>query len=354
MSVLKHILTFTLRNELFAVDAAAVKEIIWLPELTPIEESPASVAGVFNLHGRIVPVTDLNIRFGHPHERYHASDRVIVIECGMRSAEFKSKTQNPKSEIIEYGIIANDVHDVVAILERDVEPTLTLRPLHEEEGTTHLLAGEVKVGEEIIMLIDHTAIAEFGMRNMELKEAYSAFRTPHSAFTPEELAIFHERAKRLAESVRDIAPEGQAPLAVLRLNEELYGIDLRFVREFSDVYDTAPVPCTPAHIVGNINLRGEILTLIDIREMLNIEKHSVFGKKAVVASVNGIVAGIAVEDIVEVINISPSEIRHVPAAVEAVSNEYIKGEFPYQGKMLSILDLKKILTSKEMVVSEEI
>jgi len=80
--------------------------------------------------------------------------------------------------------------------------------------------------------------------------------------------------------------------------------------------------------------------------------HSAFKKKAVVASVNDLVAGVAVEDVLDVININPSEIRHVPAAVEAVSHEYIKGEFPYQGKMLSILDMKKILTSKEMVVNE--
>lgn len=360
----RHILTFTLRSERFAVDAAAVKEIIYLPELTPVEEMPDYIIGVFNFRGHVAPVIDLNIHFGHEQERYRITDRVIVLERRLSHLPSSPSLLKRRDEgeldsglsPVIFGIIVNDVHDVVAVSERDIEPTLTLRPLPEGEGTAHLIAGEVKFGEEIIMLLNHKTILDFGieeslkLKAQNSKEQLSALSFQHSA-SPEELAIFHERAKRLAEPSEGIVPEGQIPLAVLRLNEELYGIDLNVVREFSDVHDVTPVPCTPVHIVGNINLRGEILTLIDIRRMLNITaKKGHQGAKAVVAIVNDLVAGVAVEDVVEVINISPSEIRHVPAAVEAVSHEYIKGEFPYQGKMLSILDVKKILTVKEMVV----
>ena len=73
-------LIFTLRGGVYAVPASAVREILWLPELTPVEESPRYVAGVLNLRGRIVPVIDLNVRFGHAPRPYHLEDSVILFE----------------------------------------------------------------------------------------------------------------------------------------------------------------------------------------------------------------------------------------------------------------------------------
>lgn len=362
-----HILTFTLRNELFAVDAHAVKEIVYLPELTPAEEVPPGVAGVFNLRGHIVPVMDMNVRFGHAQERYKVSDKVIIIECGMRSAE--SGIKDLKSEIMVFGIIVSDVHDVISVSESDIESVAPQSSLR----IPHLLTGEVKVGDEIIMLLDHTAIAEFGMRNAEQKNADSALHTPHSAFTPEELAIFHSRARALMRPPESLTIEGLVPLAVVGLNGEYYGADLEAIREFSDVRNVTPVPCTPAYIVGDMNLRGDILTIVDIKGMLNLpiaelgtrnseltkgkhsaprNPHSAVEKKVVVAGVDDLLVGIAVDEVFEVINLSPSDIRPVPSAVEAAGKEYIKGEAPYNQKMMSILDLKKILTSKDMVVDE--
>ena len=73
-------LIFSLGEEHFAIDASIVREIIWLPEVTPIEEAPDYIVGVINLRGKIAPVADLNLRFGHPRKRYHITDNVIVIE----------------------------------------------------------------------------------------------------------------------------------------------------------------------------------------------------------------------------------------------------------------------------------
>ena len=384
-------LIFSLNAERFAVDAMAVKEIVWLPELTPVEEMPGHVVGVFNLRGHIVTVMDLNLRFGHPQERYSISDRVIILE--VRSEENPPESTrsgiNPfskggPSEIpplakggeggFAFGIIVNDVHDVVSVAVTDIEPSP--RP--------HLIAGEVKVGEEIVMLLDHNAIAEFGIRNSELKDFIphsalaiphlenSALRIPHSAFTPEELSVFHSRAHALMQPPESLTLAGLIPLAVVGLNGEYYGVNLETVREFSNVLSVAPVPCTPPHIVGDMNLRGDILTIVDIRERLNIASAELgmrnaelkalipqFSirnphlKKVVVAQINDLLAGVAVDEVVEVVNINPSDIRPVPSAVKAVSNEFISGEAPYAGKMLSILDLKKILTEGGLVVEEE-
>lgn len=122
------------------------------------------------------------------------------------------------------------------------------------------------------MLLDHHAIAEFGMQKSELKEANSALHTPHSAFTPEELTIFHARARILMQLPEEVVVEGMTSLAVVSLNGEYFGVDLEVIKEFANIRGVTPVPCTPAHIVGDMNLRGDILTIMDIGGMLNLKK----------------------------------------------------------------------------------
>jgi len=342
MPTIKHLLIFTLNNHRFAVDSLSVREILWLPELTPVEESPQYIVGVFNLRGKILPVMDLSIRFGHGQKPYHLTDSIIILE----------------SEGIFIGIIVNGVHDVVGIPESDIEPALTYG---KKDIYPHFIEGEAKIGGEIIMLLNHKTIisAEFGLWNAELETLpieHSALRTPHSAFegfSPEDMAIFHQRAISLMQPYESLAPANQIPISVVSLNGEYYGVSLDTVKEFSEIKDITPVPCTPPHIVGDMNLRGDILTLVDIRGVLNLPVKGRDKGKIIVAHINDLIVGVTVDDVLEVINISPSEFRPVPAAVSDINHEYIKGEFPYNNKMLSILDLKKILTNKELFVDEE-
>jgi len=60
-----------------------------------------------------------------------------------------------------------------------------------------------------------------------------------------------------------------------------------------------------------------------------------------------------VDDVFDVMNLQPSEIHAVPSAVQSLSEEYLKGTAPYGEKMLSILDLPKILTQGALTVNEE-
>ncbi len=352
MSTIKNILTFTLNNLLFAVDSLSVREIIWLHALTPLEEAPPYISGVFNLRGKIVPVMDLNVRFGHEQKSYHINDSIIILEV----------------EDTFIGIIVNGVHDVIEVPESDIEPA----PSYGREDTIHphFIEGEVKAGEDIIMLLNHNNLVgsfEFGVGSKENPPVSPFNKRGHTEIppltkggeggfvevSPEDMAIFHRRAISLIQPPESLASAGQIPLSVVSLNNEYYGVSLDTVKEFSEIKDITPVPCTPPHIVGDMNLRGDILTLVDIRGVLNLPVKGRDKGKIIVAHINDLIVGITVDDVLEVINISPSEFRPVPASVSDISHEYIKGEFPYNEKMLSILDLRKILTNKEFVVDEE-
>lgn len=334
-------LVFSLQSSLYAVEAHVVREILWLPELTPIEEAPAYIVGVFNFRGKIVPVMDLHIRFGHASQRYRLTDRVIVLEhAGLLM-----------------GIIVNDVHDVRSISTEEIEAVTTYG--QEGETRSRFIASVAKVEEDLIMLLHLENLMRLpeGIEEMS-EEGKIPPPLEERSFCPEaaseEKAIFRERARNMMRPIENQDLTGGTPLAVIGLSGECFGIALDIVREFVDIPHVTPVPCCPEHIVGVTNLRGDLLTLVDIRRAL---KMPFGGKRApgkgVVVQIDDLCAGVMADEVLEVIYLQPTNIIPVPEAVQSLNEEFLKGTAPYGGKMLSILDLPKILTQGDLVVNEE-
>lgn len=145
------------------------------------------------------------------------------------------------------------------------------------------------------------------------------------------------------------------PVSVIALNGDFFGIDLNMVREFIDIRKVTPIPCCPTHIIGNMNLRGEILTLIDIRGLLNLPLGMTDGYKAMVVEVEGIVAGVIVEEVCDAMFLlNPLEIRAVRKTTQSTNYEYFEGVTLYDEKMMIILDLPKILLKGGLTIDEVI
>lgn len=334
-------LIFTLRGGAYTVPASAVREILWLPELTPVEESPRYVAGVLNLRGRIVPVIDLNIRFGLAPCRCRLQDSVIVVEWGDSIA----------------GLIVSAVRDVWDIPPDAIAPAPESAP----GQPSRFLAGFAKFQEQIIMLLDlerilrlpPEATAPAGDRD----EADASPASPDRNFcpdaTPEERAVFKERARSLARPLEAPDFAGLLPLAVARLGQEFFGFPLESVREFAEVGEICRVPCCPPHIVGQVNLRGDILTLVDVRPALQIPDPAAQHDRVVVVQTGELSVGIPVDEVLDVLYLRPAEVTGIPAVLGASGGQYLEGTAPYGSQLLGILDLPKLLTGASLIVNEE-
>jgi len=327
-------LLFSLNGVRYGVEARSVLEITWLPELTPAEEAPAYIAGLVNLRGRIEPVMNLGLRLGHPFRRYHVNDSIVMLQA----------------DGVTMGIIVSEASDVVAIPASAIEPP----PHYDEEspGQVHFLAGDAKVGDEIVMLLD--------VQRLIHAPALPVSGLPANAdtdfcpdATDEERAIFRDRAHNRMQADESLGAAERVPLSIILLGEERFGVGLEVVREFSHLRRVTAIPCCPPHITGNMNLRGDILTLVSIRRLLNIPEASSAAEVMVVES-GDLHIGVPVDKVLEVIYLLPGDITPLPAAAHEERHEYCKGVAHYGENMVSILDMQKILFQGGLEVEEEV
>ena len=343
-------LIFSLLDKLYGVPALLARELIRLPEVTPIEEAPASVIGVVNLRGRVTPIMDLNLRLGRLPEPYRLSDGALVLSWEERVL----------------GLVITEVQEVRALHEEEIDAPPGPEDSRETGRHIAFIAGVARVDEEMVSLLDVERLMRATPVNgdaleLSTQEEHSDFNglTRRRRFridaTEEERVILRERARHLMRRTEQETLEGLLPLAVVRLNREYLAVDLNRVRGFAQIKQVTPIPCCPGHIVGSMNLRGDILTLLDIGPLLNIPTHTkdAAPNKAVVTALGEITVGILVHDIVDIIHLRPQDLAKAPTAGGAIQKEHLRGTAPYEKGMLSVLDLEKILTSPELVVEEE-
>lgn len=326
-------LLFSLDGARYGVEAKLVLEITWLPELTPAGEAPPYIAGVVNLRGKIEPVMNLGLRLGHPSRCYQLSDSIVMLQA----------------DGVTMGIIVSDVSDVVGIPASQIEPPLNYDG--DTPAAVHFLAGNARVGEEIITLLDVSRLIHAPLPHASGVADYPRIDGCADA-TKEERTVFRIRAHNLMQVVKNLETIERIPLSIIELGEERFGVGLEVVREFAHLRRVTVIPCCPPHITGNMNLRGDILTLVDIRGLLNIPAGSTAAEVIVIES-GELSIGVPVDKVLEVIYLQPADITHLSAAAHEERNEYCKGVARYGEGMVSILDVQKILAQGGLEVEEE-
>jgi purine-binding chemotaxis protein CheW len=173
--------------------------------------------------------------------------------------------------------------------------------------------------------------------------------------TIKERAIFRARADNLRQPLESLKVTNQLmPLAVIGFGDEYFGLDLELVRGFTDIVNLTPIPCCPNHILGNMNLRGEIVTLVDIRQALNLPAPPVkVGSQVVVVQVDDIVAGLPVERVLEMVDLNAADMTPLSGILGDFGEPYIRGSAFFQERVLRVLDLPKIFNQGELIVDEE-
>jgi purine-binding chemotaxis protein CheW len=131
-------LSFVLCGEEYAVNILRVKEIIEFDSLTRVPAMPASVRGVINLRGRVVPVVDLAERFGLQESEITRRSCIVMVEL----------VEGDESVVV--GIMADAVSQVLDLAEEEIEPP----PTFGTAISTRFIRGMAEMGRKFVIILD--------------------------------------------------------------------------------------------------------------------------------------------------------------------------------------------------------
>ncbi|MBC7961449.1 MAG: purine-binding chemotaxis protein CheW [Steroidobacteraceae bacterium] len=168
----------------------------------------------------------------------------------------------------------------------------------------------------------------------------------------EKQGILRKRAQTLARQPLQEETDGVLDVLEFLLTYETYAIEMRWVAETYPLKELTPLPGTPTFVAGIINVRGRILSVIDIRKFFDLpEKGLTDLNKVIIVHKGAMEFGILADEILGTRSIPLSEVQPPFPTLTGIREEYLKG---VTRKRTAILDGAKLLTDRNLIVHEEV
>ena len=144
-------------------------------------------------------------------------------------------------------------------------------------------------------------------------------------------------------------PQGnRLKLVGFYLGPEEYAVDILKIKEIKLMQEITNVPKAPDFVEGVINLRGDIVPIIDLKKKLNLGEAQINEEtKIIVVEIDMKMVGVIVDEVTEVIEIEDSQLSAPPPIIGGIEAQYLKGVGKLGDRLLILLDLDKILTQEE-------
>ena len=133
-----------------------------------------------------------------------------------------------------------------------------------------------------------------------------------------------------------------------KLDDEVYGINVMQVQEVLRMTEIAPVPGAPDYVMGIINLRGNVVTVMDTRKRFGLMPTETDDQtRIIIVEAQGNVVGILIDSVAEVVYLRESEIEAAPNVGNDESSKYIQGVCSRDETLLILVDINKLLSEDE-------
>jgi len=276
----RQFVTFITGNEVFAVDMAPVQEIIRLPEVVRVPRTPATLDGLANLRGKVLPIISLRRIFGFAEQEYDDSTRAVVVDYGQ-----------------PLGFVVDRVASVVGVEPGQIEGVGAIR----STINTDLLSGIIKDvgGHAMIMVLDFEKLIQ-----QEFTEIVSIAK---SAGVTGGLNTMTENEE---EEESD-----ELQLVSFDVAGQEYAIAIEDVQEIVQVPETIiHVPHAQSHVMGVMTLRNRLLPLVNLRHMFELPDRPLDEKtRIVVLTLGSASVGVAVDGVSEVLRVAKAKVEAMPS-----------------------------------------
>ncbi len=132
------------------------------------------------------------------------------------------------------------------------------------------------------------------------------------------------------------------------LGAEDYAIPLLMVREVISVPETTPIPKSPTHFLGIMNLRGQVISVIDLRKKLKVDPKKNNEEAVIIVDFGGMNIGVVVDSINRVLAFSEDDVCEMPEVESQINTNYIFGVFKKEHSLTVLLDIAKVLDVKDL------
>lgn len=136
---------------------------------------------------------------------------------------------------------------------------------------------------------------------------------------------------------------------VFKLCDEYYGIDIQNVENIEKILTITRVPYTDEHIEGVVNLRGNVIPIIDLRKRFNLPgKEADDESRIIIVKAKGVTVGMIVDSSSEVLQLETDDIDEAPAIRGHVDRDFIRQIGKSDGRIIMLIDLLKVLGIEEL------
>ncbi len=327
------LLYFNIGDLKFGLEIGGLQEILEMVEITSLPDSPDFVEGVINLRGKIIPVINLGKVCNIKSKEEDVTQLCIIVV---------------RIEKLITGLIVDRVNEVLKI------DSMLIETPSDGLSLTQFLSGVAKLEKEIIFVLDLNKIFDFQKKAFLIKvnrEKIKEEKKEKIESTAIIKSVLHQRAINLA-GTKQISKSKKRLKQILSfsLGEEWYGLRIKFVKEILYFSNITRVPFAPRCVMGIINLRGEIVAVIDIRKMLDLPKEERLLNKSHIVVVEAYKKLVAfwVNKIGDIVDFLPSAIVPPLSTLEKSKVGFIEGEieFEKENRLITLLNLENIINYK--------
>lgn len=328
------LVSFNVAGQEYSFSIDATQEIIRLPsKINAVPKAQHHVLGMIDLRSRVLPLVRLRSMFNLPEEELSDSNRIVVL------------TLRKAGKVSMVGVVVDEVREVLRVHKNKIE---AVPPLLLNKSEEHELEGicQLDEGKRIVTLLS----AERLFYRDEIIDAVEAVEQ----CAPDEIngaITADEEVSQMNETVDAEYDEDEEPqLVVFNLQSQEYGVMIESVREILRLPENlTKVPKTLDFVEGMVNLRGNVLPIIDLRRRFAIAQQDANDRQRILVLNHGNTqTGFIVDSVSEVLRLQTDQIEAAPNL--SVDQAKVMGRIVNlreHKRIITVLDPEQLLSSDE-------
>lgn len=303
-------IVFNIGKEEYAFSVNDVKEIIRMPELIKVPNTPDHVEGVFSIRNELIAVVNLGTMLNVTNKQADENSRVIIVDNGT----------------VKFGVIVDKVSQVIRLQKESLKISRHGKDASNKDYIKGFL--EFDQGRRLIILLNACNLISIEeVNNIVLKKKSN------------------KKGKRSLSENTD-AQSDTEHIVVFKVGDNEFGIRINHVKEINRISDMVHFPGAPAFIDGMVNLRGEAIPVLNLNKMFYDDQSSSVSSKFLDVEYEHKRIGIMIDSASEVLRIQKSNLEKVTAILDKdIDYKYVEAIIKLDGgkRMVLLLNLSFIL-----------